>query len=166
MVTQLMETGRRRVLVLNVAPEIEAGEFPIKRIVGQRVTGECRRVDRRARSGHLPAKVPQGGAAALERNRHGSRSATIAGRPSFGCREVGHYRYTIEAWVDHFKSWQHDLKKRLEAGQEVAVELASGGRACCGAAAGWASGPDIERLQAVAARPGQGQLRRNASHWV
>ena len=33
----LMETGRRRVMVQNVAPEIEAGEFPIKRIVGQRV---------------------------------------------------------------------------------------------------------------------------------
>ena len=33
----LIETGRRRVLVQNVAPEIEAGEFPIKRIVGQRV---------------------------------------------------------------------------------------------------------------------------------
>ena len=33
----LMETGRRRALIQNVAPEIDAGEFPIKRIVGQTV---------------------------------------------------------------------------------------------------------------------------------
>ena len=37
----LIETGRRRVLIQKVAPEIDGGGFPIKRIVGQpvRVSG-------------------------------------------------------------------------------------------------------------------------------
>ncbi|MCH5375838.1 MAG: DUF3416 domain-containing protein, partial [Planctomycetes bacterium] len=36
------------------------------------------------------------------------------------------YRYTLEAWVDRFLTWQEDLKKRLAAEQEVPVELLIG----------------------------------------
>ena len=37
MTLTLIETGRRRVLVENVEPEIDAGEFPIKRAIGQAI---------------------------------------------------------------------------------------------------------------------------------
>ena len=72
MAVQLIETGRRRVLVQNVRPEIEAGDFPIKRIVGQRRPGKRRRIDRRARPALVRAEVPQGRAARLERGPHGT----------------------------------------------------------------------------------------------
>ncbi|HVL32483.1 MAG TPA: maltotransferase domain-containing protein, partial [Actinomycetota bacterium] len=35
-------------------------------------------------------------------------------------------RYTVRAWVDRFGTWQRDLRKRVEAGQDVSVELMIG----------------------------------------
>ena len=37
---------------------------------------------------------------------------------SFLVTELGHYLYTVIAWVDRFKSWRKDLQKRVDAGQE------------------------------------------------
>ena len=34
-------------------------------------------------------------------------------RGSFTVQELGRYRYTVCAWVDHFKSWSRDLAKRV-----------------------------------------------------
>ena len=152
----LMETGRRRVLVLNVAPQIEAGEFPIKRIVGDGVTVSADVLT----DGHDEVTC-------LLKYRKAEQPlwSEIVMAPlgndrwqaEFRVPETGHYRYTIEAWVDHFKSWQHDLKKRLEAGQEVAVELQVGAE-LLEAAARRASGPDSERLRASAAALGKGNI--------
>ncbi|MGE5134945.1 MAG: maltotransferase domain-containing protein, partial [Gemmatimonadota bacterium] len=36
------------------------------------------------------------------------------------------YLYTVCGWIDHFKSWARDLKKRVDAGQDVAVDLIIG----------------------------------------
>ena len=38
----------------------------------------------------------------------------------------GIYYYTIRAWIDHFKTWQKDLKKRLAAGQVAEIDLRIG----------------------------------------
>ena len=45
---------------------------------------------------------------------------------SFMVDEIGHYHYTVEGWVDHFASWHRDLKKRVEAGQNIAIDLLIG----------------------------------------
>ncbi len=47
-------------------------------------------------------------------------------RASFRVQELGHYRYTVQGWVDHFKTWSRDLAKRVEAGQDVTVDLLIG----------------------------------------
>jgi starch synthase (maltosyl-transferring) len=47
---------------------------------------------------------------------------------SFVPTELGIYRYTIEAWTDHFATWRRDLIKRVEAGQNVDLELEEGAR--------------------------------------
>ncbi|MEA2453667.1 MAG: hypothetical protein QOG04_2377 [Actinomycetota bacterium] len=39
---------------------------------------------------------------------------------------VGRYQYTIEAWTDHFATWRRDLIKKVDAGQDVTLELAEG----------------------------------------
>ncbi|MFW5968097.1 MAG: maltotransferase domain-containing protein, partial [Persicimonas sp.] len=36
--------------------------------------------------------------------------------------------YTVRGWVDHFQTWRADLKKRLEADQDLHVELVIGAR--------------------------------------
>jgi starch synthase (maltosyl-transferring) len=43
-------------------------------------------------------------------------------RAEFMVTELGRYRYTISAWVDHFKSWRQDLAKRVQA-EDIAVAL-------------------------------------------
>ena len=40
--------------------------------------------------------------------------------------EIGRFQYTIEAWTDHFGTWRRDLIKRVDAKQEVSLELEEG----------------------------------------
>ena len=56
----------------------------------------------------------------------GTRSATIAGAAHFTVAELGEYEYTIEAWVDRFETWRHELSKKFGAGQDVSSELLEG----------------------------------------
>jgi starch synthase (maltosyl-transferring) len=46
----------------------------------------------------------------------------------FEISRMGQYLYTVEGWIDHFKTWRADLKKRIAAGQNIAVELLIGAR--------------------------------------
>ncbi len=47
-------------------------------------------------------------------------------RGEFAVTELGQYRYTLQAWIDHFKSWRQGLLKKLDAGQDVSVDLLTG----------------------------------------
>src|SRR5207247_7308692 len=40
--------------------------------------------------------------------------------------ELGAYRYTVRAWVDRFGSWRGDFEKKVDAGQDVAIDLLAG----------------------------------------
>ena len=141
--------GRRRAVIEAVTPQVDSGRFPIKRVVGEPVTVEADAfVD-----GHDGVSVVL---------RH--RPATTAAwteipmvalgndrwRGEFAVREVGRHVYTVSAWVDRFGTWRHDLEKRVEAGQDVSVDLRIGA-ALVVAAADRADGPDAERLRALAA---------------
>jgi starch synthase (maltosyl-transferring) len=61
----------------------------------------------------------------------------------------GKHLYTLQAWVDPFQSWSRDFAKRLEAGQDVSVDLRTGVQ-LVQAAAKRASGEDGRRLAAWA----------------
>jgi starch synthase (maltosyl-transferring) len=47
-------------------------------------------------------------------------------RAAFVPEEPGRCVYGIEGWVDHFGSWLRDLHKRIDAGQDVQVDLEIG----------------------------------------
>ena len=47
-------------------------------------------------------------------------------RGEFPVSQAGRYRYTLVGEVDHFETWQSDLKKRVEAKQDLAVPFATG----------------------------------------
>jgi starch synthase (maltosyl-transferring) len=49
-------------------------------------------------------------------------------RGEFPVTELGRYLFTLEGWVDHFETWSRQLAKRIEAGQDIAVELEVGAR--------------------------------------
>ena len=131
-------------------PEIDGGRFPAKRVVGETVTVEA---DVFA-DGHDTL------AAAL-RFRHAASpdwseaSMQLLGndrwRGEFPVTEIGRYVFTVEGWVDHFETWSRQLAKRLQAGQDVKVELEVGAR-MLEAAAARADGAaaDAARLNALA----------------
>lgn len=119
------DAGRRRVVIEGVAPEIDGGRYPIKRTVGQTVIVEA----------DIFADGHDRLSCVLKYRRETDDEWTELRmqplindrwRAEFPVEELVGYRYTLEAWVDHFITWQHDLKKRVDARQDVQVELAIG----------------------------------------
>ncbi|MDQ6773605.1 MAG: alpha-1,4-glucan--maltose-1-phosphate maltosyltransferase [Candidatus Dormibacteraeota bacterium] len=140
--------GRSRVVIEHVSPEIDGGRFPIKRVAGERVVVEADIIA----EGHdeLAAVV-------LTRREGEPRWREVSmrllvndrWRGEFEVAEIGVYLYTVEAWVDHFHTWVRDLHRRLEAGQDVSVELRIGA-ALVRAAAGRAGAEEADALRAAA----------------
>jgi len=67
-------------------------------------------------------------------------------RGEFMVTEMGRYHYTVTAWVARFKSWLRDLAKKVEADQDVSVNLLVGAE-LIEQRAPRASGSDKRRLQ-------------------
>ncbi len=114
-----------RVVIENVHPEIDGGRFPIKRTVGERVS--------------VTADIFADG--------HDVLYAILLHRPEsrkswdevvmkfvvndrwtaeFDVSDEGIHLYTIQAWEDPYQSWLHGFMKKVEAGQDVAVDLLVG----------------------------------------
>ena len=141
--------GKQRVVIQKVQPEIDAGRFPIKRVIGESVVVEA---DVFA-DGHDALT----GLLLYRREKESEWSAVPLEhvdndrwRASFVVHELGRYRYTLTAWVDHFKSWHRDLAKRITAAQDVSIDLLIGAD-LIRAAGKRAKGQDAERLAAWAA---------------
>jgi starch synthase (maltosyl-transferring) len=147
--------GRRRVVIEAVTPEIEAGQFPAKRAVGERVSVE--------------ADVFADGPDALScvvRWRHESSQlwneapmvplVNDRWRGEFMVGELGRYFYTVQGWVDAFETWLRQFAKRVEAGQNITQELKVAAR-MIEAAAARADSSDSNRLlgYATAIRKGR-----------
>jgi starch synthase (maltosyl-transferring) len=141
---------RRRVIIEGVKPEIDCGRFPIKRAEGEPVVVEadvyadghdavsCILLDRRDPAGpwrETPMKP-------LVNDRW---------RAEFTVGGIGRHYYTILGWVDAFKTWRRDFIKRINAGQDVAVDLLVGAELIDEAAAR-AHGENAQHLADWAAR--------------
>jgi starch synthase (maltosyl-transferring) len=117
--------GRSRVVVEHVEPQIDCGLFPIKRTVGDLVSIEADVFG--DGHDHVRARLlfKEEGASSWE-----SIEMLPLGndrwRGVFPVDKIGRYRYTVVGEIDHFETWQSDLKKRVEAGQDLAVPFATG----------------------------------------
>ena len=119
------EEGRRRVAIEKVTPAIDGGRYAIKRTVGERVVVEA---DLFADSHVLLSAVVKYRA---EDETHWSESPMTLTKNDrwqgqFTVTKVGTVFYTVEAWVDRFKSWRDELRKKIAAGQNVKIELLAG----------------------------------------
>jgi starch synthase (maltosyl-transferring) len=119
--------GRRRVVIEAVTPEIDAGRFPIKRVVGETVVVEADIFT----DGHdaISAVLRYQHCADRDAEWHETRCEPLVNdrwRATFRVEQLGCYRYTLVAWVDRFKTWSRDFAKRVEAGQDLHVELLIG----------------------------------------
>jgi starch synthase (maltosyl-transferring) len=144
----MSDDSRRRVIIEGVDPEVDCGHFPIKRTVGEKVVVEADVFT----DGHDAIT------SVLLHRREGEFEWSEAPmqpvgndrwRGEFTVRQLGHYRYTVKAWVNRFGSWQRDLKKKADAGQDVSVELLMGAQ-MAEEARQQATGHDAERLQEYA----------------
>lgn len=138
-----------RVAIENVTPEIDGGQFALKRAVGERVVVEA---DIFADGHDVVSAILKFRPEKSEQWQETSMAfhANDRWRGEFSVSQAGVYFYTIEAWVDHFQSWRRDLKKRLDADQDVSVDLLTGAE-MIEAAAKRATGADAEQLRSRAA---------------
>jgi starch synthase (maltosyl-transferring) len=66
---------------------------------------------------------------------------------SFRVEQLGRYEYTVRGWTDPFLTWQRDLKKRHEAGQDLSIDFLIGGALCCNPVLKDAARPAAERYK-------------------
>ena len=117
--------GRKRVVIENVEPQVNCGLFPIKRIVNDLVSVEADVFGDghdHVRARLLWKKDGENAWQTVEMLALGNDRW----RGEFPVSQVGNYRYTLVGEVDHFETWQSDLKKRVEAKQDLAVPFATG----------------------------------------
>ena len=117
--------GRRRVVIENVRPSVDGGRFAVKRIVHERVivTADLFADGHDEVRGQLLLRTP---GSTEWRRLELQPLGNDAWQCEFVLSEVGRYEFVIEGWVDHFRSWLHDLKKRIEVGQDITVDLQIG----------------------------------------
>lgn len=118
--------GRKRVVIENVNPEIDGGVFPIKRVVGEKVFVEA---DIFADGHDEVNAVLLYRKAGTDKWLEAPMMKALSNdrwEGTFIVEEIGEYYYTVKGWVDHFKTWQKDLQKRLKAGQDVKIDLLVG----------------------------------------
>ena len=118
--------GRRRAVIEDVTPRVDDGRFAVKRVVGDTLVIECDAfADGHDRLSctllHRRAGAPRWRAVEM----HALVNDRWTG--SVGVEEVGRHEYTVEAHVDHFKTWRHDLGRR-EDEKDIAVHLLDGAR--------------------------------------
>lgn len=123
--TRKKPDGKRRAIIEGVSPEINGGRYPIKRVIGESVTVEADIFT----DGHDSLSAMLLYRKSSEKQYHSTMLEPLINdrwRGSFEIEEIGKYHYTIWAWVDHFKTWTRDLAKRIDAGQDISVDLLIG----------------------------------------
>ena len=118
--------GQSRVVIENVQPQIDEGLYPAKRTVGERVDISADIfVDGHD---HIRARLlyKKEGAAKWKEVEM-VHAFNDEWRASFYVEEKGTYRFTLQAWVDHFETWYDGFRKKVEAGLNVQLELQEGG---------------------------------------
>lgn len=106
--------GRSRVIIEDVQPQVDCGRHAVKRIVGDRV-----RITAAIYSDghdHVAAKLLY-----RRTSEHAWRTTPFLERGNdiweaeFTADAIGPWVYSVQAWVDHFGTWVHDLHKRIDA---------------------------------------------------
>lgn len=117
--------NQTRIIIENVSPQLDSGAYPIKRIVGQKVS--------------VTADVFSDGHDVLEccvKFKHESEkkwqeirmipAVNDEWNADFKVQKQGYYTYFIEGWVDYALNWQHGTERKIQDNQYVKSELLEG----------------------------------------
>lgn len=150
----LPEDGRVRVFIERVEPAVDSGRYAVKRVEGDRVVVSADLVA----DGHdvLAGEVLVRAPVALGDREPAPKRYPLAAAQndrfcaSFVVDAIGAWQFSICAWIDHFATERRGLSRKLEAGQNVELELLMLAELVAAAAAR-ASDADRSALQAHAA---------------
>jgi starch synthase (maltosyl-transferring) len=140
----------RRVVIERVQPDVDGGRFAAKRVTGDPVEVQADvftdgHDEVRTRVRHRRDGETQWHEVEMEPLGNDRWSGTFCvGAP-------GHYQFTVCGWVDEARTWRRDLGKRLDAGQEVTLDLEAGAQ-LAEAASKRTRGADSEALRGWADR--------------
>ena len=117
--------SRGNIVIERVEPEIDAGRYRAKAVTGDvfEVSADILRDGPALLQAVLRYRGP-GSKAWSESFMTLDENDRWVG--SFRPNEIGLWRYTIEAWTDTFGTWRRDMRKRVEAEQNVDLELEEG----------------------------------------
>ena len=117
--------NQKRVVIENVLPQLDGGQFFIKRILNQDIT--------------VTADVFSDGHDVMEavvQFKHESdkkwsevrmnQNPNDAFDATFKVEKQGYYSYFVEAWVDYALNWQYGIDKKIADNQHVKSELLEG----------------------------------------
>ena len=120
------KTHSSRILIQDVRPQVDSGRYAVKAVAGDRVEVSATI----ARDGHEVL-----GAAVRFKRPGAARWQESPLRPlgndrfegTFEVDEPGRWSYRVEAWLDRIASYQWEVRRKHEAGQDdLASELAEG----------------------------------------
>lgn len=125
-----VEDGRIRAVIDAVLPNVDGGRFAVKRVAGESmaVTAHC------FTDGHDVLRVVLRWRKEEQAEMHEVPMKPLGNdvwSAEFTPTAVGHYRYSVTAWVDPFESWRYEMTRRTDvddiriASQVGAIEIAA-----------------------------------------
>jgi starch synthase (maltosyl-transferring) len=143
------------VVIENVTPLVDCGRYPVKRVVGEDMVVEADIY----KGGHdVVSAILKWRKSGADRWHETPMTPLLRAQDrwsaTFSVFENAIYEYTVEAWGDFFKTWQHDFAVKFAAAQaDLKSETAEGAgllEASAGLAARAGRKNDAKRLQALA----------------
>jgi len=121
----LESLAANRVVIERVAPELDGGRFPVKRVAGDtfQVEADIFCDGHEAIDAVIAYRAP-------DSKDWSEAPMTFVDNDrwagSFTLTEIGRWTYTIFAWRDLFATWRQDVAKKHDAGQPISLELVEG----------------------------------------
>lgn len=118
-------SGRKRVIINNILPAVDRGQYPAKVTIDQPVI--------------ISADIFTDGIDAISANvllkQPGARQwqefpLTLINNDrweaSFTPAQLGVCQFQVQAWINSYVTWQENIRKKYEAGQDISVDLKAG----------------------------------------
>ena len=117
--------GQQRVFIENIQPQVNCGDFPVKRVIGDtiKISADIYCDSHDVLSAEVLYKHQDD---EVWQNVEMEFVINDEWKAEFPLNSIGSYFYTVRAWVDHFKSWHRDILKKIDAQVDIAVDLQIG----------------------------------------
>lgn len=114
--------GQQRVFIENIKPQINDGQFPVKRVIGDnfKVTADIYCDSHDILSAEVLYKYRD------DKEWQRTEMEYVINdkwKAEFRLSGLGSCFYTVNAWVDHFKTWHRDILKKNDASIEVDLQI-------------------------------------------